>query len=643
MVVSDFMNLFDATCASKTLRSARDLPIGPAVPECGAGGCATAGRAIIRRDVGECRWHIRDDHVSLFDEVPPEVWGNLAESRLATLIKENDGRQVWRVECAATGVYAKVYVTDGLVARAKRCIRGPACVAEWRVASYAMEHGLPAIEPIACGYPRSVRGGAACILLTAAIPNAVPLNQYWTDLDGVADPVRRYRLADRIIAAVADLIATAHQSGFRHVDLHAGNLLVVDDGASGGPRVFFVDLHGVCIGRAVSDRAVIRNLAQLNQWFRRHAGLTQRMRFLRRYIDTHAASQGRSTFARKLGLDFRQLVTALDRRARRHAQELYAQRDRRAMRTNKYFARVRVPGGWRGHVFLCARHPVAGSRASTTVFERRQWEAWLRRPLEWTRPEQAWQMLKDSHSATVCRRWLPTEPEPLAVICKRSLARSLQRRLSLMFRESRNLRTWRRGYALINRDMPTARPLAVLERRRFGVLLDSLVITETLADAHDLDAVIATELTRLDSRRLRVAKDLLIASLCDLAKRMDARGFIHKDFKASNVMIQWEAGFSSRPRLSLVDLDGLVVRRRAGQSPTPELYRAVARLNASLDHCTAVTRTDRVRFLKQLLAGWGSDGAAWRPLWREIGVESHRKRQQHARHQAWKLRNYGRT
>jgi tRNA A-37 threonylcarbamoyl transferase component Bud32 len=640
------MNLLDATCASKTLRSANSLAAGTEIPSCAVPGAAQGGRTIVRRDVGHFRWHVREDYAALFEEMPPALWNELGRSRSASLIKENDGRQVWKVQCRAGDVYAKLYTTDGLAARVKCWIRGPACLSEWRAASYAHDHGLPAVEPIAGGYRRSPWRGAQCVLLTASLPDAVPLNQYWTDLMAIADPVRRHRLAGRIIIAVADLIAAAHQSGFRHVDLHAGNLLVVDEadkvGNAEGPRVFFVDLHGVRIGRAVSDRAVIRNLAQLNQWFRRHACLTQRIRFLRRYICTHAASQNRSSFARKLGLDFRQLVAALDHRAQQHAQELYAQRDRRAMRTNKYFARVRIPGGWRGHVFLCAKHTVPGSRASTMVFNRRQWETWMRNPLDWLRPAQASHMLKDSHSATVCRHSLPIQPDPLPVVCKRSLARSLRRRLSLMLRESRNLRTWRRGYALINRDMPTARPLAVLERRRLGVLVDSIVITEALPDAHDLDAVIATELTRLASAQLRRAKDLVIDSLCDLIKRMDARGFIHKDFKASNVMIQWDTEFSTRPKLSLVDLDGLVVRRRAVNPPTPELYRAIARMNVSLDHCTAVTRTDRVRFLKQFLSGWGRDGADWKPLWRDIEARSNAKRRQHERHKAWKLRNYGR-
>ncbi len=603
-----------------------------------------SGPTIVRRQFGHCVWDIRDDYLSLLEEVAPPAWRNLAENPAAALVKENDGRQVWRVRTSVGDVFAKVYVADDIPARFKRWLRGPVCLSEWRAAEYASRYGLPTVQPIARAYTCSPRHGAQCLLLTRAVPDAVPLNEYWSQLDHMADAARRRRCANRLIAAVADLIATAHQSGFRHVDLHAGNLLVVDGSPTDQPpRVIFVDLHGVCTGRAVSDLAVVRNLAQLNQWFRRHASLTQRIRFLRRYVNARIAMQDRSPHARPLGLSFHDLVAALDRRADEHARELYAQRDRRTLRTNKYFARVRLPGGWRGHVFLCAKHAGAESRASSIVFDRKQWEAWLADPLRWMHAHEPWQMLKDSHTAMVCRRSLPVGPEPLPVICKRPRARTWARRLSSLFRESRNLRTWRRGYALIHRDLPTARPLAVLERRRFGLRTDSLLITEALPDAHDLDAVIATELTRLSPRALYRSKRLLIESLCALVKRMDARGFAHRDLKASNIMIQWDPAFATRPRLSLVDLDGLRPQRGLPASPTRYAWRAIARLSVSLEHCRAVSRTDRLRFLQRFLDGWGRDGEDWKSAWRRVETLADRTRRKHEQHQAWKLRHYGRT
>ncbi len=636
------MKLLHATYASETLAQAHAASEKPrAIPS--SGSCPVWMRTVIRRSVGDWMWHVRDDFLAILDELKPDAWLSLSRVPGATLIKENDGRQVWQIRTPAGEVFAKVYTAKGLLANAKRWVRGPACLAEWRVASYAREHDLPTVEPIACSYRRLPWGGADCLLITSAIPNAVPLNEYWNSLCRLAEDAQRRRAASAIINAVADLIATAHQAGFHHVDLHAGNLLVVDDDAARPPRVVFVDLHGVRIGRAVSDIAVVRNLAQLNQWFRRHAGITHRIRFLHRYMETRAAMRTSSPYARSLGLSFRELVAALDERARAHACELYAQRDRRTTRTNKYFARIRIPGGWRGHVFLCAKHPVAGSRASTTVFSRRQWESWLADPLRWVRADGQGSVLKNSHSAIICRLLLPTEPEPLAIVCKRPRARNLKRRLSLLLRESRNFRTWRRGYALINRELATARPLAVLERRRFGLRTDSILITEALPNARDLDVVLSADLSRLSPRAQRRAKDLLIDRLSDLVKRLDARGFVHRDFKASNILVQWDEGWSTPPKLCLVDLDGLRLTRGTARPPTPAAIRAIARLEASLDGCLTVTQSDRVRFLKLFLSGWGRDASNWKDHWRRIHRLAAAARSRHERHRAWKLRHYGRA
>jgi len=609
----------------------------PPIPPYPAAAIQSATATVVSRRIGGLDWRICEGYTRCVEVVPPAAWRDPASLLGAVKVKENDGREVWRIRAEGHDLFVKLYRSESLMARIKRCWRGPASLSEWRAAEYARRHGLPAVEPVACGWDVG-RRSAGCVLVTAALAQAVPLNQCWTDAMSLADPAARYRMCLRLIRAVAELIARAHQSGLRHVDLHAGNLLVVDDPEAHAPLIYFVDLHGVRFGRPVSDAAVIRNLAQLNQWFRRHATVTQRLRFLRCYLEAREALEHRTPLARRLGLDVRQVINALDRRARAHARRLYAQRDRRALRTNKYFARLRLGGGWRGHVFLQAKHAVPGSRASTLTFSVEQWRDWLADPLSWVRPGGAWQMIKDSHSGTVCRAALPTDP-PLPVVVKRTRARNLARRISLALRASRGLRTWRRGYALIHRDMPTARPLAVLERRRLGLVVDGILITEALPDAHDLDALISVQLARLDSRGQRRAKDLLIEALSGLVRRMNERGLVHRDFKASNIMVQWNDPYAGPPRLSLVDLDGLAVRRRTSDR---HVRRALARLNVSLDHCRTVTRTDRVRFLMRFLTGWGRDGADYRALWRDLDRRSRAKRRQYERHKAWKLEHYGR-
>ena len=67
------------------------------------------------------------------------------------------------------------------------------------------------------------------VLLTQAVSNAQPLNAFWLEIKNCPDRQERYRRAKAVCESLAEALARAHQSGLRHLDLHAGNLLVRDE------------------------------------------------------------------------------------------------------------------------------------------------------------------------------------------------------------------------------------------------------------------------------------------------------------------------------------------------------------------------------------------------------------------------------
>ncbi len=476
------------------------------------------------------------------------------------------------------------------------------------------------------------------MLITDGASQAVPLSQYWLELRDQADRRQQKRRIDALTDVLAQLIASAHQNGFEHFDMHAGNLLVRRCG-NNAPAVLFVDLHAVGIDKPVSDRAVVRNLAQLNQWFRKNASRSQRLRFLKRYLAFRDELALTAARRRKLGLSYRELTRSMDRAAAAHARRLWAKRDRRALRNGKYFAKLRLGGGWGAHVFLKCKHPMTDSRASAMEFTDEQWRRWLSEPAAWIRAARPAPRLKDSHTATVWRAQLPVDGKPLEVICKRSLYRTWLKRLCTCLGRSRDFRTWQKGHALLNRDLPTALPLAVLERRRAGVLIDSLAITEAIPDASDLDALLELHLARVPARHQRRARDQLIGQLVRLFKQLESRGFSHRDMKAANVLVHRTVAGEAPPRLTLIDLTGLSLHRRLSRG---RRLQALVRLNVSLDRCRTITLTDRLRFLKGYLVGPGRSDAGWKQLWRELAALSERKRRDKRRRSEWKLSHYGR-
>lgn len=560
----------------------------------------------------------------------------------ARLVKANDGREVWRVQLGNDLVFAKLYFPPRGWTRLRRFFIGSDSARERRVAEYARQHGIRTVQPVASADAPTNGAGPVSILITQGLVHALPLNELWSCLEGGKSttsicprgwqhtssqlrdrPDAPRRTRNTTIDRVARLIAHAHQNGFEHTDLHAGNILIdVDPG--GDYQALFVDLHNIRVGRPVSDRAVVRNLAQFHQWFRLRSPLTDRIRFLRRYLHWRSVYERSGTFGRRMGLEFDELLMAIEKTAHAHANALYAKRDRRATRAGRYFTRLNLGVGQRGYAFLKCKSHVPGSPASRLTFTPEQWQAWLADLSRWTGTEQSRYSIKKSASGTVCRSRLPIEGESLDVICKRSMPRHAGKQIKNLFRQSRAFRTWRLANSLLNRQIPTARPLAVVEQRWFGKLVDSLIITEHIEHAHDLDTLVTVQMRDLDLRHQRLVKRQVSNALAMAFRALHSRGFVHRDMKAPNIMVQWNPEGRDAPRVFLVDLDGIRRKRRLRRR---DWLRAMMRLNTSLDHCRRITRTDRLRFLMSALLRPGHPQPDWKPVWREVARLSARKRQ----------------
>ncbi|MFA6133831.1 MAG: lipopolysaccharide kinase InaA family protein [Phycisphaerae bacterium] len=412
--------------------------------------------------------------------------------------------------------------------------------------------------------------------------------------------------------ALAEMIGKMHRAGWVQNDLHGGNILIRTDGPH--PRPVMMDLHRVRHYRRISRRRMAANLAQLYHDRLRLTTRTERLRFLKHYLRVCQP-----------GGTLRGWNNQVELLGRRHSRRRFASRDRRTLRQDRYFARLKLPRLWRGHVVLATKNRLACSQAAGIEFKAQDWRQVLAEPEALFRGSDV-EVIKDSPSSLVIRRTLCVGPHRLRVVIKRARRKQRWKWVLDCFRPSRPVRAFELGHALLTRRIPTALPLAALERRWGPHLMDAILICEAL-DATAMNKFLDSHLARpprgeiaLSVPQQRRLAQQVLGRLGRLVQLLHDHNFAHRDLKASNLLIRWTP--PREPEVVLVDLDGLS-RRRFMTSRCR--FQSLMRLNVSLLECPVVNRAGRLRMLMGYLRRPGSGQIEFKVLWRVLDEWSDRK------------------
>jgi len=540
------------------------------------------------------------------------------------VVKHNPSRTVYFGSLGGRGVYVKHFHSRSLVRRVMKRLGRSDLWCEMSYAAYLTGRGVATPEVLAAG---TCNGGTW--LATRAVAPAEPGDR-WHERQ-LALGHAGARAIRQAAVALAQTVARMHAAGVLHRDLHCGNIMIRTDGAA--PQPVLMDLHRARHRRVLSRRARAANLAQLFHDRYCFTSRSDRLRFLKHYL---AASQASGTLR-----GWQIMVVQL---AYHHARRMYAKRDRRTLRKDKYFYPVTLGRGWRGHVVLATKNHTKNSPASAMQFDAADWRAALADPEGlFVGPEV--EAVKDSRSSQIVRRHIQVGPHRLCVYVKRARRKFAWKAIVDFFRPARSTRAFALGHALRNRRIPTALPLAALERRVGGLLVDSIFIVEAV-DAPCLNRFMDTWLARqpqADARltaaqQHRLAQEVLW-QLGRLVQRLHDHNFAHRDLKASNLLVRWSPG--SSPEVVLVDLDGISRRRLL---TTRRRFQGLMRLNVSLLECPAVNHAGRLRMLLGYLRRPGCGRVNFKPYWRVLEewsdhklrrqIRSRRKRQKASRRPA---------
>ncbi len=324
----------------------------------------------------------------------------------------------------------------------KRLLRGSPAWREFVRLQLLQKRKIPAPRVVShlSGYWINGIKGDAIIL--ESIEPAVQLDEYLNDhlLHGEQVP-DRYELGQKVLDLVHDL----GSARLGHSDLHLGNMLLKEgklyllDGYAvhtGGLKMRDVQLLAHSVSRSATRTELLRGWDMLRSGVQMPRKNPVRKRQWRKFLES-------------------------------------------AVRENDYFGKFSHQG-WSGFFYKHNKFPRRWAPVSRHDASREDWHSEWPNLLARIESDQL-ELLKRSRSGDVLAGQIVLGGRPVEVVIKRPKRSKLHRYLTEIGRGTRVRRAWKKAWALVVRDIPTAWPLLVMERRILGYAVDGIIVFERVA------------------------------------------------------------------------------------------------------------------------------------------------------------------
>ena len=538
-------------------------------------------------------WTVREGYEKISDMFDPDDFLSDLKGKHYILVKENRVRSVISMpgsDISENGIYIKYFKRDGFKEYIKHLFVPTKARTEWEVGNALLSKDINTALPLAIS-----EGKRRLLIVTETVSNSEELMEFCqVNYEGSLS-VEKESEKKKLLGKLAPFLRDIHEKGFCHYDLHAGNILIrfKEEQNVTGYDLFLMDLHRVKIFRSISINKRMFNLAQIFNSLSSIMTKSDKLYFIRSYGSN---ALGNIT-------DEKELVRQIDEQSSGIRNTHYRSRLKRCLKESSVFSRKKFAG--------------------IKMFFRKGYDT------------DSLQQLIEKHNSVL-------DYNDSAVIIKRDSKTALTRHafkdktvqnvvvkqyrvgcpgclIKNIFRSSSGRKAWVAGNGLRVYGLNTPLPLALLEKKRFGVTTDSYVIMEEVKDSLEMDRYMLKDFSnRLETNQCKeeshftatplsppsqgwdlkkLSRDPkkmeLISGLAKTLGDMHNHNIFHHDLKTCNIMVKendksFDFTFLDFDKVSFNE--ELTVRKRV---------KNLTQINLSTPRL--FTLSDRLRFLKEYL------------------------------------------
>ncbi|MBT6229786.1 MAG: hypothetical protein HOI47_24355 [Candidatus Scalindua sp.] len=513
-------------------------------------------------------WTVREGYEKITDMFNPDDLLFDLNGKNHTLVKENRVRSVISMpgsDINENGIYIKYFKRGGCRDYIKHLFLPTKARTEWEVGNALLTKDINTALPLAIS-----EGKRRLLIVTETVTNSEELmgfcqSNYEGSMSAEKESEKRI-LLDKLAVFVRDI----HEKGFCHYDLHAGNILIrfKKEQNVTGYDLYLMDLHRVKIFKSVSTNKRMFNFAQIFN-----------------SLSSIMTNADKFDFVRSYGInvlgnitDEHNLVKQIDGQSSRIRNVHYKSRRKRCLKESSVFSRRMIANmkiffrkGYdtdRLHDLIEKHNSVLTNNDSAVIIKR------------------------DSKTALTCHAF--NDKTVQNVVVKQYRVGCPGCIIKNIFRGSAGRKAWVAGNGLRVYGLNTPLPLALLEKKRFGVTTGSYVIMEEVKGRLEMDRYILKNFnSRIDLKKKRA----FINNLANTLGKMHNHNIFHHDLKTCNIMVkEYEKMFN----FTFLDFDKVSFR---AEITIRKRVKNLIQINLSTPRL--FTLTDRLRFLREYLEQCG--------------------------------------